>query len=154
MIAQTTGCPDKGLHINGTETSCRSTTLPFLASSTTLTMSQVYLLCSSEPKVFTNIVSVCSGCSCSNSLRRFVIYDRWLPLSRMALICVDKPELRGLLALAFAVCSKIGIFVDTYMDSPGACGVGSVVGTVDLTGARGDWEGFAKKNSMPKSLTS
>lgn len=60
----------------------------------------------------------------------------------MTLICVDKPELRGLLALAFAVCSKIGIFVDTYIDSTGACGAGSVVGIVDLTGARGDCDGL------------
>ena len=60
----------------------------------------------------------------------------------MTLICVDKSGLRGLLALAFAVCSKIGIFVETYMDSTGACGVGSVVGTVDLTGAHDDCVGL------------
>ena len=61
----------------------------------------------------------------------------------MTLICVDRPELRGLLAHAFAVCSKIGIFVNTYMDSTRACPVGSVVGIVDQTGARGDCEGLA-----------
>lgn len=60
----------------------------------------------------------------------------------MTLICVDKPELSGLLALAFAVCSKIGVLVDTYMESTGAHGVGSLVGTVDLIGVRCDRDGL------------
>ena len=78
------------------------------------TNSQNFLFPLSDPKVLINIVSVPLGFNKRWSFILFVMYDLWLPLSKIALTIMYASGFLGSYTRIWAVCSKTGTLEDKH----------------------------------------